>query len=82
MLSSASLDLPTKASEYAAHPVPTVGEWKSLWTAWDIASKSMVPREELLSKPIKLRNALIFYLGHIPTFLGQCGRAPEFLASY
>lgn len=29
----------------------------------------MVPKEELLSKPIKLRNAVIFYLGHIPTFL-------------
>jgi formylglycine-generating enzyme required for sulfatase activity len=29
----------------------------------------MVPDEELLSKPIKLRNAVIFYLGHIPTFL-------------
>lgn len=71
MLSPATLDLPTKASEYAAHPVPTINEWKSLWTAWDIATKSMVPREELLSQPIKLRNALIFYLGHIPTFLGQ-----------
>jgi formylglycine-generating enzyme required for sulfatase activity len=29
----------------------------------------MIPQEELLSKPIKLRNACIFYLGHIPTFL-------------
>lgn len=29
----------------------------------------MVPNEELLSKPIKLRNAIIFYLGHIPTFV-------------
>jgi hypothetical protein len=29
----------------------------------------MIPDEELLSKPIKLRNACIFYLGHIPTFL-------------
>ena len=29
----------------------------------------MIPGEELLSKPIKLRNACIFYLGHIPTFL-------------
>lgn len=28
----------------------------------------MVPRDELLNKPIKLRNNLIFYLGHIPTF--------------
>ena len=29
----------------------------------------MILREELLSQPIKLRNALVFYLGHIPTFL-------------
>lgn len=29
----------------------------------------MIPQEELLEKPIKLRNACIFYLGHIPTFL-------------
>lgn len=29
----------------------------------------MLPDEELLGQPIKLRNACIFYLGHIPTFL-------------
>lgn len=29
----------------------------------------MIPEEELLSEPIKLRHACIFYLGHIPTFL-------------
>ena len=29
----------------------------------------MIPNDELLNKPIKLRNACIFYLGHIPTFL-------------
>jgi hypothetical protein len=29
----------------------------------------MIPDEELLGKPIKLRNACIFYLGHIPTFM-------------
>lgn len=28
----------------------------------------MIPDEELFDKPIKLRNACIFYLGHIPTF--------------
>lgn len=71
MLSSASFSLPTDPRQYAAHSVPTLQEWRSLWTAWDIVTKSMIPQEELLSKPIKLRNALIFYLGHIPTFLGQ-----------
>lgn len=69
-LSSAVFRFPTSVSEYAPNAVPTLKEWESLWTAWDVATKSMVPREELLSKPIKLRNALIFYLGHIPTFLG------------
>ena len=29
----------------------------------------MLPNEGLLEKPIKLRNACIFYLGHIPTFV-------------
>lgn len=28
----------------------------------------MIPHDELTEKPIKLRNACIFYLGHIPTF--------------
>lgn len=71
MLSSATLNFPTSPSQYAAQSVPSFEEFQSLWTAWDIVTKAMVPREELLSKPIKLRNALIFYLGHIPTFLGQ-----------
>ncbi|GAM34851.1 sulfatase [Talaromyces pinophilus] len=69
MLSSANITFPTRPSEYAPNPVPSWEEWRSLWTAWDIVSKTMVPRDELMSKPIKLRNALIFYLGHIPTFL-------------
>ncbi|KAJ1709810.1 hypothetical protein AFCA_006984 [Aspergillus flavus] len=69
LLTSAALNLPTSPSQYAAHPIPSFEEWQSLWTAWDNATKAMVPREELLSKPIKLRNSLIFYLGHIPTFL-------------
>ncbi|RAH79500.1 hypothetical protein BO86DRAFT_152732 [Aspergillus japonicus CBS 114.51] len=69
ILSSAVLNYPSKPSQYAAGAVPTYEEFRKLWTAWDIVTRSMVPREELLSKPIKLRNALIFYFGHIPTFL-------------
>ncbi|KAL3477005.1 hypothetical protein BJX99DRAFT_133996 [Aspergillus californicus] len=68
ILQPAALEVPTLPAEYAAHPIPSLREFQSLWTAWDIATKGMVPREELLSKPIKLRNSLIFYLGHIPTF--------------
>jgi formylglycine-generating enzyme required for sulfatase activity len=56
---------------YAPGPVPSLEEFESLWTAWDIATKSMIPQEELLSRPIRLRNCLVFYLGHIPTFLGK-----------
>lgn len=59
-----------KSSEYAGQPIPSIENFQSLWTAWDLATKTMIPREELLSKPISLRNALIFYLGHIPTFFG------------
>ncbi|KAJ5371067.1 Ergothioneine biosynthesis protein 1 [Penicillium cataractarum] len=68
LLSPASLNIPLQPSQYAAHPVPTLEDFQSLWTVWDVVTKTMIPREELLSKPIKLRNALIFYLGHIPTF--------------
>lgn len=71
MLSPTNVRFATQPSEYAPTSVPNWEEWKALWTVWDIVSKSMVPREELLSQPIKLRNALIFYLGHIPTFLGK-----------
>ncbi|CEL04617.1 hypothetical protein ASPCAL05745 [Aspergillus calidoustus] len=68
MLHSAALRLPTSPSQFAASPIPSLEEFQSLWTAWDLATKAMIPQEELLSKPIKLRNSLIFYLGHIPTF--------------
>lgn len=60
---------PTKPEEYAAKPVPSLSEWKDLWAAWDAVTRQMIPEDELLSKPINLRNACIFYLGHIPTFL-------------
>ena len=58
----------TKPEEYAAHPVPGLAEWGELWRNWDIITTQMIPPEELYEKPIKLRNACIFYLGHIPTF--------------
>lgn len=56
-------------SQYASGPLPTLDEWAALWSAWDIVTKGMLPNEELQNKPIKLRNACIFYLGHIPTFV-------------
>ncbi|TVY75743.1 Ergothioneine biosynthesis protein [Lachnellula suecica] len=54
---------------YAASTVPTLEDFKGLWAVWDVVTRGMIPDEELLEKPIKLRNACIFYLGHIPTFL-------------
>jgi len=54
---------------YAATTVPTLEDFKGLWDVWDVVTRGMITDEELLEKPIKLRNACIFYLGHIPTFL-------------
>ncbi|KAK0621601.1 hypothetical protein B0T17DRAFT_618029 [Bombardia bombarda] len=56
-------------SVYAQSTLPTLKDWEALWAAWDVVTHEMLPREELLEKPIKLRNACIFYLGHIPVFL-------------
>jgi hypothetical protein len=56
-------------SVYAAKTVPSLEDWQGLWAVWDTVTRQMIPDEELLEKPIKLRNACIFYLGHIPTFL-------------
>jgi formylglycine-generating enzyme required for sulfatase activity len=69
MLSRPAAMFATAPEEYAAHPVPGLEEWSSLWKAWDTVTRQMIPDEELNEKPIKLRNACIFYLGHIPTFL-------------
>lgn len=57
-----------KPQEYAPHPIPSLAEWKQLWAAWDEVTRQMIPEDMLLDQPIKLRNACIFYLGHIPTF--------------
>lgn len=63
------MDFRLEAKAYAATTVPTFEDWKGLWAVWDVVTRRMIPDEELLGKPIKLRNACIFYLGHIPTFL-------------
>ena len=60
---------PCKVSVYAPEPVPLADEFEKLWKAWDFVSLDMIPHNELLVKPIHLRNAFIFYLGHIPAFL-------------
>ncbi len=59
----------SKPEYYAPRPVPSLDEWDELWKTWDNVTQQMIPDEELYDKPIKLRNACIFYLGHIPTFI-------------
>ncbi|KAL5920168.1 Ergothioneine biosynthesis protein 1 [Pyricularia oryzae] len=56
-------------NEYASTTMPTMEDWSELWAKWDAVTRGMLPKKELLEKPIRLRNACIFYLGHIPTFL-------------
>ncbi|KAM0236340.1 hypothetical protein ACHAPO_004972 [Fusarium lateritium] len=86
-LKKSSMPFSLIPSLYAAKPLPTVQDWKALWKAWDIVTKDMIADEELQEKPIKLRNACIFYLGHIPTFLDiqltkTTGQPPTDPASY
>lgn len=87
LISKPSFSYPLKATEYAAQPVPSLHEFEQLWAAWDIVTRHMIPEEELLSKPIKLRNCCLFYLGHIPAFLDihltrATGEAPTNPGSY
>ncbi|GAB7355923.1 hypothetical protein MBLNU459_g6565t1 [Dothideomycetes sp. NU459] len=69
LLNRPKVSYPATPDAYAAHPVPSLADWDDLWKAWDAVTRDMIPEEELLGKPIKLRNACIFYLGHIPTFM-------------
>lgn len=69
VLSVPTISYPLDVESYAPTSVPSFQEFRQLWAAWDIVTRQMIPEEELLSKPIKLRNCCIFYIGHIPTFL-------------
>ena len=63
--------LPTKRAEYVKDVVPALQDFEAAWALWDTVTTSMVPPTDLLSRPIHLRNSLIFYLGHIPAFMGR-----------
>lgn len=69
MLAKPKMPFSLIPSAYVSSNLPTLQDWEGLWTAWDTVTRGMIPQEELLDKPIKLRNACIFYFGHIPTFL-------------
>lgn len=78
MLSLPSFTYSLNPVEYAAKPIPSLHDFEQLWAAWDLVTRWMIPYEELLSKPIKLRNCCLFYLGHIPNFLDtHLARATE-----
>lgn len=69
MLAKPKMPFSLIPSAYVSSTLPSLEDWEGLWTAWDNVTRGMIPQEELLDKPIKLRNACIFYFGHIPTFL-------------
>ena len=58
---------PLSPKEYAPRPVPSLEEWRQLWSVWDLVTTKMIPSDALMEQPIPLRNPLLFYLGHIPT---------------
>ncbi|KAK7956797.1 uncharacterized protein PG986_006019 [Apiospora aurea] len=73
-----TMEFGRKPSQYAQTTLPSLDDWKNLWFSWDTVTQRMLPNEELLDKPIKLRNACIFYLGHIPAFLDiQLGKVTK-----
>ncbi|KAK8051383.1 hypothetical protein PG993_002768, partial [Apiospora rasikravindrae] len=73
-----TMEFGRKPSQYAQATLPSLDDWKNLWFSWDTVTQRMLPNEELLDKPIKLRNACIFYLGHIPAFLDiQLGKVAK-----
>lgn len=69
LLRKQKMDFNSNPAVYAKTTIPTFQDWTGLWAVWDVVTRRMIPDGELLGKPIKLRNACIFYLGHIPTFL-------------
>ncbi|PTD07782.1 Ergothioneine biosynthesis protein 1 [Fusarium culmorum] len=50
---------PLQPEQYAPAP---------LWHVWELVTTKMIRPEALMEQPIPLRNPLLFYLGHIPTF--------------
>ncbi|KAI1386175.1 C-type lectin protein [Hypoxylon trugodes] len=69
LLTKPNMSFSPNPSVYVRSHIPSLTDFESLWATWDIVTRRMLPSEELLDKPIKLRNVCLFYLGHIPTFL-------------
>ncbi|KAK4140359.1 C-type lectin protein [Dichotomopilus funicola] len=69
MLTKPKMSFSLIPSVYARTALPSLEDWEGLWATWDTVTREMLTPAEFHEKPIKLRNACIFYLGHIPTFL-------------
>ncbi|KAI5795654.1 C-type lectin protein [Geopyxis carbonaria] len=69
LLNKPTFNFELNPNDYFPEKTPKLSEWQDLWASWDTVTLGMIPREQLTSKPIDLRNPCIFYLGHIPTFL-------------
>ena len=63
------LKSPEGVSSSSPFSVPSVAEWETLWSTWDVITMGMISPDLLYEKPIDLRHICLFYLGHIPTFL-------------
>jgi len=63
------LPLSDKGSPERKGNIPTLEEWRVLWSAWDLVTLHMIPRVMLHEKPIDLRHKCLFYIGHIPTLV-------------
>ena len=75
LLERPSFVFPLLKSPYEIAPssspfsVPSIAEWETMWSAWDLITMGMISPQLLYEKPIDLRHICLFYLGHIPTFL-------------
>jgi len=63
------LKSPDEAVHSNPFSTPSLAEWETIWSAWDMITMGMVSSDLLYEKPIDLRHICLFYLGHIPTFL-------------
>ena len=63
------LKSPDAVSSSNPFSVPSLAEWETMWSTWDVVTMGMISPHLLYEKPIDLRHICLFYLGHIPAFL-------------
>ncbi|KAF4498755.1 hypothetical protein FAGAP_5064 [Fusarium agapanthi] len=47
---------PLTPEQYAPAPMPSLAEWKQLWSVWDLVTTKLIPPDALMEQPIPLRN--------------------------